>query len=94
MIWTHVLLKLVALITIMFGAPGVNYFEGEGYVIDNIKAEFNATVFVSIICLEETFVLVIIKFENVADLLGRSRLLCNQKHYWSKTDWITSRFQS
>ncbi|EFO93710.1 hypothetical protein CRE_12478 [Caenorhabditis remanei] len=45
LIWTHVLLKLVALITIMFGAPGVNYFEGEGYVIDNIKAEFNATVF-------------------------------------------------
>lgn len=52
LIWTHIFLKLVTLITIMFGAPGVDYFEGEGYVVDNIKAEFNAAVFTFLVVLD------------------------------------------
>lgn len=45
LMWLHVSLKIVPIIISNFGAPGYKYIEGgEGYIIDNIHAEFNASV--------------------------------------------------
>ncbi|CAO4373725.1 unnamed protein product [Caenorhabditis nigoni] len=46
LVWLHLFLKIVPLLIMLFGAPGYQYIEkGEGYLIDNIRAEFNAAIF-------------------------------------------------